>query len=436
MAAVRRPARVNVARAWSVLAALLLALCLLGTISAGGAQAVANPRVLESSGSTPSAPSKITDPDDVKAVLEDPYVPVRDGDYNRVTRDIRVTDRKSGADPEVNYGVFIVSQFGTDESTRSDPADFPCLQVKYTNNPKLPRGLYRCTVIVDEPGVYTFFAYVNKATVSGQQGIQLATAQETYNIDRAIKLAGDSIGLKFVVEGKLSEVFFLQTHVGAASAWLLLSLLMAFLAVPRLRKMLSVLTLHTIEVRRGFLESTLWAAFLVTLGTGIYLLTVQTAYDAPFSISKWNSVTTLPYAQTYFVALYVKILIFLAMAAATVVLVKEANRRAQTAEDSDDLGFEDDDAFWERMKFRSVEADDDDIAVASSVTEGSTAGTAVKAKPKAAVAHQGVTPRTLWVCVGVVLGGMAGVGVCVTLLKYCHELIEAVAALKTLNVGG
>ncbi len=433
MASVRRPPRVNFARAWSIFAALL-ALSLLSTITAAGAQAVANPRVLEAS--APAAPSKITDPDDVKVEIGDPGLPVRDGNYNKVTRDILVTDRKTGEDPEVNYGVFIVSQFGDDESTRSDPADFPCLQAKYTNNPDLPRGLYRCTVIVDQPGTYTFFAYVNKSAVIGQVGRQLATTQKTYNIDKAIKLAGDSIGLKFVVEGSLSEVFFLQTHVAAASAWLLLALLMAFLAVPRLRKMLSVLTLHTIEVRRGFLQSTLWAMFLITLGTGIYLLRGQTAYDAPFSISKWNSVTTLPYAQTYFIALYVKILIFLAMAAATVVLVMEANRRAQTAEDSDDLDFEDDDAFWERMKFRDVEAEDSDLDVASTVTEGSTAGTAVKAKPKKSLAHQGVTPRTLWICVGVVLGGMASVGVCVTLLKYCHELIEAVAALKTLNVGG
>ena len=219
----------------------------------------------------------------------------------------------------------------------------------------------------------------------------------------------------------------------AASVWLLLALMCAFLAVPKLRHMLSVLTLHTLEVRRGFLQSTLWAAFIVTLGTGIYLLKTQTAYPAPFSFSKWNAVTTLPYAQTYFTALYVKILFFLIMGGATVVLVMEANRRAQTAEDADSMDLESDDEFWERMKFRDVEAEGDDLGAAAAATDGSSA-TAVKAKPRASTS-QGVTPRTLWTCIGIVLGGMATVGVCVTLLKYCHELIETVAVFKTLNGG-
>jgi hypothetical protein len=432
MARDRRRPRASLARGWSVFAALL-AMSLLGTVLAGGAQATSNPRVLEAAAARAALPSKITNPDDIKVKIVDPKLPNNSGDENRVTRDVVVTDRLSGEAPEVNYGVFIVYQFGDDESTLTDPSDTACLQVHYTYSPKIPKGVYRCTAIVNKPGVYKFFAFVNKAAVVGTLGKRLGEASATYNINKAIVLKGESKGLKYVVEGRLFEVFLLQTHVAAASVWLLLALMTAFLAVPRLRHMLSVLTLHTLEVRRGFLQSTLWAAFLVTLGTGIYLLNTQTAYKAPFSLSKWNTITTLPYAQTYFTALYIKILIFLIMGGATVVLVMEANRRAQTAEDADGLELESDDEFWERMKFRNVDGDADDLGVSSVATEG-TAATAVKAKPRV-TQHAGVTSRTLWVCIGIVLGGMASVGVCVTLLKYCHELIESVAALKTLNGG-
>ena len=407
---------------WSVFAALLALALVFGP--AAGAQAAAGPRAVA---------SVITDPDDVKVEISNPNVPIYDGDYNKVTRDVVVTDRKSGEAPTVNYGVFLTYQLGDDESTLTDPEAAPCLQVHYTSSPEIPKGVYRCTAIVDQPGVYTFFATVNKSAVIGTIGRTLGTATATYDVSKAIKLETGGKPLKYVVEGRLFEVFLLQAHMAAASAWLLLALVMAFLGVPRLRRMLSVLTLHALEVRRGFLQSTMWAAFLVTLGSGIYLLRTQTAYPAPFSISKWNAVTTLPYAQTYFTALYLKIALFVLMGGATVVLVMEANRRAQTAEDGASLDLESDDEFWERMKFRDVEAEPDDLGVAGAAAD-SAAATAVAPRPRTAQ-HAGVSPRTLWVCVGIVLGGMAGVGVCVTLLKYCHELIETVAVFKTLNEG-
>jgi hypothetical protein len=397
-----------------VLAALLTLLLLSGVVFGGPAGAV------------------ITDPDDIKVVVSDPQLPVYDGDYNKVTRDVIVTDRKTGEPPEVNYGVFLTYQFGDDESTLTDPTAAPCLQVHYTSSPEIPKGVYRCTAIVDHPGTYRFFAYVNKAAVIGTLGKRLGEATASYDIDKATEHVDGGRGLKYVVEGRLFEVFLLQSHVAAASLWLVLAVVMAFLAVPRLRRMMSVLTLHTLEVRRGFLQSTMWAAFAVTLGSGIYLLRTQTAYPAPFSVAKWDAVTTLPYAQTYFTALYVKILLFLLMGGATVVLVMEANRRAQMSDDADGLELESDDEFWERMKFRDVEADPADVAVAGAAPEPA-AGTAVQAKPRAAAA--GVSPRTLWACLGVVLGGLAAVGVCVTLLKYCHELIETVTVFKTLNEG-
>jgi hypothetical protein len=248
--------------------------------------------------------------------------------------------------------------------------------------------------------------------------------------------------LQDIVEGKTFEVFLLQSHMMLSGAWLLLAATMAFLSLPRLRRTLSVLALHTLEVRRGFLVSLLWAAFGGTVGTGLYLLGTQTAYKAPystnqFSKSAWDKITQLPYAQDYFLLLYGKILIFGVMAAASVVLVMESGRQAQLAQDADSPDRNDDLDLWGT----GVRFDDDgqvlhDERIGASGAAGAAGlATAVNAKRRTS-ASVGFAPQTLWICVWVLIVGAASIGISVTGLKYLHELIESTIAATVLGSGG
>jgi hypothetical protein len=257
-----------------------------------------------------------------------------------------------------------------------------------------------------------------------------------------VKLRYNTKALQYVVNGKTFEVFLLQAHVILAGLWLLLAAAMGFLAIARLRRTLSVLALHTLEVRRGFLVSLLWATFAGTLGTGLYLLSTQTAYPAPFSTDKfsktaWDRITNLPYAQSYFLLLYAKILIFFVMAAASVFLMKEASRQAQLAQDSDSLERDADDDMWAHGVHFTEDGHiiHEDVVVAAGATEGVAGTTAVRAQRRT-TGSVGVSLRTLWICAGIMLGGAASIGVCVTGLKYLHELIESTIASTILGAGG
>jgi hypothetical protein len=206
----------------------------------------------------------------------------------------------------------------------------------------------------------------------------------------------------------------------------------SFIAVPRLRGMLSALALQTLEVRRSVLTSGMWVTFGGTLITGAWLLTTQTAYDAPFSTSSfsfsaYDNITRLPYAATYFNALYIKILVFLVMGGASMVLAMEAARQAQAAQDAV-LGDDDEIDMWAK----GVHFDEEGHVLHDAPT-ASDASDRPASAGRARTAPVGVSQRALWACVGVMVGGAGGIGLCVTILKYCHELIETANAARILG---
>ena len=374
----------------------------------------------------PGAPAA-TSADDITVEVKRADYAEPDNNPNAVSVDVIVRD-KAGNPPTESYKTFI-QVFKTHQVPIVKSEPLPCQQPKFTTNPDFDLGMYRCSFVVDKPDIWTFEAFVNQP--SATKVIQIGHAQGTFPVSDAAVLGGLSSGLRYVVEGRTFEVFLLQAHFAAASIWLLMVTVMAFLAVPRLRRMLSVLTLHTLEVRRGFLNSVMWAMFAAVLGTGIYLLRTQTAYAAPWSKSAWDNITKLPYASMYFTTLYIKILLFVIMAAASVVLMQEAARQARLAGDtSGGMGDADDDEFWGRLQ---VPDGLDDVAGIADRRPDAGAATKVQtAKRRAPTTSQGVSARTLWLCVFAVAGGMGAVGACVTVLKYTHELIEMLVAAKTI----
>jgi hypothetical protein len=372
-------------------------------------------------GAQPAAAAE--NPEKIRATLTRADIPTID--TNTITMDITIVNSQTKRPPTYRYGVFLTAREGQGEPILEEPEN--CQQVS-DNDPTVPPGIYRCSIIINNPGAWTFTAFVNLPTATGQQ--QLQVLETTLDINDAVVLSGEYKGLRYVVEGSTFEVFLLQFHVVLAMLWLLLVAVIAFIAVPRLRRMLSVLALQTLEVRRSVLTSCMWATFGGTLITGAWLLSVQTAYTAPFSTSSFSfsdyeNITRLPYAAVYFNALYIKILVFLVMTGASMVLAMEAARQAQAAQDA--AGDDDEIDMWSTGvhfdEFGHV-LHDDDAAV-----EPRSGATATRVRP----APVGVSQRALWACVAVMAGGTGVIGVCVTILKYCHELIETANAARILG---
>ncbi|MGQ0465561.1 MAG: hypothetical protein ACT4QG_09610 [Sporichthyaceae bacterium] len=355
---------------------------------------------------------------------------------NHITMEIKVLNNNKKPTCAA-YPVFLsFHQTGLEEQ------EAPICQDEHFNSPDVPRGTYHCTAYIDGPGEWIFTATVNKPADVGAVQTQLHVESVALDFPDVPKLAGLSKGLKYVVEGSTFEVFLLQLHVALAGLWMLIAAMLAFLALPRLRRTLSVLALHTLEVRRGFLNSVLWGTFGGTVGTGMYLLATQTAYEAPFSTKKfsfsaYDKLTSLPYAQSYMLILYGKILIFGAMAVASVILMLEAGRVAQLAQDADPLEREDEDDLWGKNVHFDEEGHvlrEDDLTVAGGAA-GSVAQTAVRAQRRTSGAV-GVSQQTLTTCALVLLVGALAIGGAVTGLKYLHELIETASAAAIIRSGG
>lgn len=227
-------------------------------------------------------------------------------------------------------------------------------------------------------------------------------------------------------DGSLLDVLMLQFHVLAAAFWLLSCLLVALMAVPLLRRVPSAGFLHELQVRREVITGVLWATFAVTLGTGTYLLFQQAAYDPPFSSADFDALEAVPYGLPYYYALYGKIALFLLMGGASLVLSLEANRAARASEAAggpteSDAGYDDsEDWLDEEVLPGGVASDPVDIG------PGGTRVATRPAAPKASMA-------SLWTSVAVLGAGAGGIGFCVTLIKYFHELSRAAVVYEQLR---
>lgn len=240
-------------------------------------------------------------------------------------------------------------------------------------------------------------------------------------------------------DGSILDVLLLQAHVIAAAFWLLSCVLVSVMAVPTLRRLPSAGFLHELQVRRDVVIGVLWATFGITLGTGTYLLFRQAVYDPPLSTAEWDALEFLPYALPYYYALYGKIALFLLMGGASLILSLEANRAARHSEarggpvESEyDGGFVDPDWIDEEVlpdgsRLGPANPAPDPLEPIEIGAGGATTRVATRAAgPRASIA-------TLWASVGVLVVGAGGVGFCVTLIKYFHELARAAVVYEQLR---
>ena len=335
----------------------------------------------------------------------------------------------AGNVPEGTYRVFssvapYLPAEGVDD-TPSDPE--PCRQPRFSTNPEIDEGVFRCAYVVGFPDTWTFDIKVNKV-VDGAL-VPVAQAQATFPVSDAVALEGLAANLRYAVHGNFFKVVLLQAHVAASGVWLFLVAVMACLAVPRLRRALSALTLYRLDLLRDSFVRLLWGTFVAVLSSGLFLVGNQAAYGAPWSKSAWDEVTKLPYATAYFTALYLKIGIFLVMAAASVVLTMESARQGRIAVGADAFDTSDDE-FWRRLQFHDVMRDTGAPVAQRRADLGGTVTVAPTARAKPKILTQGAGPRLTWWCVFAVAAGLGAIGVCVTVLKYTHELIEMILAAK------
>lgn len=224
-------------------------------------------------------------------------------------------------------------------------------------------------------------------------------------------------------DGEFFDVFMLQFHVTMASLWLIVALIIALMAVPRLRRVPSASGLHALQVRRPIVTSALLGLYLLTLSTGLYLMFQQAAYtDPPVSGDDWDELRAKPYAVPYFYALYGKIGIFILMGLATYLLAREARKASKESEAAGGPVEED------------IFADDVDDSYSYGSTKLTTYAQAQKKAQKLTAPKRTVHVVPLWMAVGILLIGIVGIAFCVTLLKYFHEISKAAVVYEILKL--
>lgn len=113
-------------------------------------------------------------------------------------------------------------------------------------------------------------------------------------------------------------------HGVASLGWGLTLLAITFVAVPRLRSILSVEGRRWLDVR---LEPVILAGGVSTavlVATGVYNLKKSTPYPTPFLDGSWADVREAPDAKAYFATLAVKLVVYVAMLAGAGLIVRRA----------------------------------------------------------------------------------------------------------------
>lgn len=229
------------------------------------------------------------------------------------------------------------------------------------------------------------------------------------------------------------NIVMLQVHTVLAGLWALCAIATALVAVPQLRRIPSAFGLHVLQQKWETVSNVMFGAYLLTFGTGTWLLYKQAIYRPPFSSSAWDKLRHEPYGVPYYYALYGKILVFFLMGAATYVLAREARRAAAESEAAGgpvDMDLDTDDSEWMDEEVLP-QGRTDDLGVAAA-TEGSTL-TETRAMARRHLDRAATSPLVLWGSVAVLVVGLGAVGCCVTLIKYFHELSKSAVVYQILS---
>lgn len=390
-----------------------------GNVIPESGSSVINSQYPEAAGLTISV---IKDPQPRPSIFTDNYAP------------LIVTIQKDGQPTTVDYEVFAIGRHDDGGGKIAASDTYTCLERSYTS-PDTPRGVFWCTVITDHGGDWTFTAYVNKFRRDPK-------AEVPVNLGQASVLAPVSGGtlegagkVKNNVKAEGFEIGILAIHSVFAAGWFTCIGVLVLLSMAGGRRLLSARGTHIVEAKLDRIITGAKAFTICVTGTGIYMLFRMTAYDTPSSPDKFDQVFDLPYGRPYFLALFLKIGVYAALVGFSFVLIKESKRRStqliepgrrRTAErdvDPTDIWSQP----WDADKRPSGKRG---TATTTSTTMVEEEVTVETATPEATVeGAQEVTieptRRGVRVASLAMLAGAGTIMLCVTLLKYFHELIEA-----------
>lgn len=321
------------------------------------------------------------------------------GVFHRVS----IIERATGKPPIKRYEVYGLAENEQGEQTQS----FTCSHAR-DNDPNIDAGVYYCQVFVDHGGIWDFVAVINEPRAAPDDPpVTVTQAVAAFELETSQVYTGDGDEGPTTSAGDVALLWF---HVLAATAWSLCAAALAGLAVPSLRRRLSALAINRLEWRFDSLVKTSWAITAAVTGSGAYLVFNETAYQTPSSPSDFDAVFALPYAKPYYLSLIVKVGLYALMVAALGLLVRGARQQLRTG-----LG--------------TTEA----VAAAPSATPawgggGSSPVMVIESPPASsggAIKDERRTPRFAAAAGVVVAIGLLGISLCVTLLKYFHQIIEA-----------
>ena len=286
------------------------------------------------------------------------------------------------------------------------------------------RGVHEGFVIVPYGGPWTITAVVHRdVPEAGASPAVLGRGSAEMTADGPVPAAAaPSVPGPSRREGPKSEplgVSVLWIHTMVAIAWAIAVALLALLALPGGRRLLSEQGSLALDGRLDRIARGVWWLTGLVVGSGIYNLVKSVPYRVPLSPDEARRLFRLPYARPYYLALGVKVAVYAVMLGATIALLGEARRRAAVAESEEPGGAVgvDDRSPWENP----IRDPDGDPAGSGRV--------ALRRKTVAVGAGQewlaadapGGRARNL---VTVLMIGGTVIVAAVTLLKYLHLLSE------------
>ena len=268
-----------------------------------------------------------------------------------------------------------------------------------------PVGVYKGTVIVPAPGRWTVVVNVFDPIDEATSEIPTALGHAESDIDvpeASTLLSAAEFGeVRELPSANPGEVILLTVHSIFGVLWFAVALALACISSPNRSRWFSTRTNDFLERNVNRVVQAAIAVTFVMWLTGILNLNILVAYPPPLSASQARALFTLPYAQPYTIALYLKIAMYSVMTLLLVPLSRAARRSAQGTSRRD------------RWAARRGRKDPEAAAARRAQRAGG--------RPRLLT-----VPRVSLATIG--LGGIVIV-VCVTILKYTHILSESIGSL-------